>query len=148
NGEVADLCELTSTFPLSRYANGSAQQYWSNSANMCVTGFATSTAPVVASTGVCGTGQNMEFTLNGTFGPAPWDLAGNVFGGQTLYLSARISSPTGTPAPWTAGNPLGLPPLVPFQSITWTAGGGPGGSDQIKVRGFGGAFGAPAFNVS
>jgi hypothetical protein len=147
NNEIGDLCANTSTFPVSPYANGIAQQYWSNSAGACVTGFATSAAPVVTSIGVCGRGQGMEFTLNGTFGPAPWDLAANAFGGQTLYLSALITDPSGARGPWTAGNPVGIPPPVGFQRITWTAEGGPGGSDQIKVSGFNGAYGAPAFTV-
>jgi len=143
--EIGDLCQNIMVFPLSPYANGTAQQYWSNSANRCVTGFATSTAPVVTSIGVCGRGQGMDFTLNGTFGPPPWDLAGNAFGGQTLYLSALISPASG--AAWSAGNPVGVPPLVGFQRVSWTAGVGPGGSDQIRIHGFNGAYGAPAFTM-
>jgi hypothetical protein len=147
NNEIGDMCENTSTFPVSPYVNGIAQQYWSNSAGACVTGFATSTAPVVTSIGVCGRGRDMEFTLDGTFGSAPWDLTGNAFGGQTLYVSALITDPTGVRGPWTAGNPIGIPPLVGFKSVAWTKGGGPGGSDRITVRGFNGAYGAPAFTV-
>ncbi len=145
DGEIADLCENLTAFPVSPYANGFAQQYWSNSARACVVGFAASPAPTGTSSAVCGAGQNMRITLNGIFGPTPWDLVSNAFARQSLYLSATINSPG--KSPWQAGNFLGPSPTVGFQRILWTVGTGPGGSDQIEVTGFNGAYGAPAFNV-
>ena len=144
DGENADLCP-SSAFSVTSYVNGFAQQYWSNSAGGCVSGFSPSFTPSVTSTSVCGAGQNMRFTLYGNFGPTPWDLATNSFNGQSLYLTARITRPA-TPA-WGAGNFLGLPPTVGFQRITWTERTTPGGSDRIEVVGFNGAYGAPAFNA-
>jgi len=103
DGEIGDLCS-TST-PL---VFGVATTYWSNSAAACVSGFATATAPVVTSSSVCGTGRDMRFVLNGSFGPAPWDLASNQFAAQSLYLRATISGPAGPGfSPWTAGNAFG-----------------------------------------
>jgi IPT/TIG domain len=147
DGEIGDLCQNLMTFPPTPYTIGVAQQYWSNSARACVVGFAMSKPPSVTSSRVCGTGQAMQFTFNGSFGPRPWDLASNAFGGQSLYVTAVISSSSGAARPWSAGNFLGLAPTVGFQQIIWTEGGGPGGSDQIRVIGFTGAYRAPAFNV-
>ena len=137
DGEIGDFC---TTVADSQLVFGSAQQYWSNSANACVTGFADATAPAITSTSVCGTGERMRFVLNGNFGPVPWDLASNAFRGQTLYVRASI---TGSKS-WKAGNVMGSPPdPVAFNQIEWSPGAGPGGTDQIRVSGFGAGYGSP-----
>ena len=140
DGEIGDFCESINT----PYIFGTAQQYWSNLAGACVPGFATTSALSVSSTSVCGTGRHMQFVLNGTFGPTPWDLAANPILGQTLYVRASIGAKS-----WTAGNLLGAPPdTVGFAKISWVQGGGPGGSDQIKVLGFDSSYGTSGQLVS
>ncbi len=137
DGEIADLCEDPSDHPFTPFLFGLATQYWSNSANMCVTGFASSAPPTISSAMVCGAGRNMQITLLGTFGDAPWDLAPN--SGKTAYLRARISDPSGD---WGAGDLLGPPPdPVGFANIAWTKGAGPSGADVIKINGFDSAYG-------
>lgn len=139
DGELADLCESHALIPflippISSASNyGQVASYWSNSANGCIDPLPT-TAPTTPNIAVCGTGQNMQITLTGTFGAAPWDLVANRFNGQTMYLQASIASSQ----TWSAGNVLDVPApdtvgLGRF-GVSWQPG-------TIGFSGFSGSYG-------
>jgi hypothetical protein len=137
DGEIADLCEdgADHPHPSAQFLFGLVTQYWSNSANACVTGFASSAPPTISSAMVCGAGRNMQITLLGTFGAAPWDLAPN--SGKTAYVRASVNGS------WGIGDLLGPPPdSIGFANIAWTKGAGPSGADVIKINGFDSGYGA------
>jgi hypothetical protein len=146
DGEIGDLCESASV-PLVPFLFSTVQQYWSNSAKACVTGFANLTPVTIAAPAtVCGTGPNMRIVVNGTFGPTPWDILSNQFSGQSLYVRVAIS---GQQDNWTAGNFDASPPdTVGLGNVTWVQSGGPGGSDQIQIFGFNSAYRSSSFVVN
>src|SRR5450432_4248281 len=76
----------------------------------------------------------MSITLNGIFGPAPFDLPSG--GNKTLYLQAKVFRPDGSIV-FHAGNFLGFPQPdnVLFGAVYWNR---PLGSDtdQIFIAGF------------
>lgn len=127
DGEIGDLCE---NLVQPSFLFGTAQEYWSNSANACVNGFASVTPPSFTPPArVCGTGPTMKFVLNGSFGPAPPD--------PSVYVRASIFGND----TWTAGTFPG--DKVGLGQIYWLQGGAPGGGDQIQILGFNSAYGTP-----
>jgi len=137
--EIGDFCDGSAipTPPTTPFLFGAVQQYWSNADNACVTGFASTSPLTVTSATICGTGHGMQLVLNGNFGAAPWDFASSP--SRSSYLSVGIAGADN----WTAfdfgGRPTGM---VGLGSLSWSRGGGPGGSDQIEIVGFDGMYGS------
>ncbi len=136
--EVADLCE-DSTHPVP-FLFGAVQQYFSDTlfANVsksktadCIVGFNMADMPIFSSPAgsICGSGPGMTITLNGIFGPAPFDLPSG--GNKTLYLQARVFRPDGSLV-FDAGNFLAFPQPDPVQfgSVYWNR---PPGSDTDRI---------------
>lgn len=140
--EVADLCE-DSAARIS-FLFGTVSQYFSDTLYSkgakgnaaCIVGFDTAVVPVFSSPAgsICGSGPAMTMTLNGIFGPSPFDLPSG--GHRTLYLQAKVFHPDGTLV-FHAGNFLGFPQPdnVQFGAVYWSR---PPGSDtdRIFIAGF------------
>jgi len=117
--EIGDLCQSPAiNASLVNFLFGQVQPYWSQNQNGCLVGFPTNPIPLNGPKGapqpasayppssICGTGQNMVFTLSGVFLDYPWDLKAQKFGNQTLYANLQVQHQGKT---WEAGNFEGLP---------------------------------------
>jgi hypothetical protein len=121
--------------------DASITQYWDNDANgsgntgACTTGVQL-TKPIISQTSVCGSGRNMQLTLQGTFGGQPWDLGQSVaWSPQTLYLRGGVSGSANWGAGVTANNLQGQPVnAVQFGGIGWQ-------NSVITINGFGAGYG-------
>lgn len=142
DGEIGDDCEdVARHIP---FLFGSIQQYLSDSlytkgstgVNACIVGFDTTLVPIFSSPAgsICGSGPAMTITLNGVFGPTPFDLPAG--GNKTLYLQAKVFRPDGSLV-FNAGNIEGFPQPdnILFGAVYWNR---PGGSDtdRILIAGF------------
>lgn len=119
-GEIADLCETTSTPTTPFLFFGSVATYFSNQTNSCISSLNPPSQIALSNVSVCGSGPFMTVTGTGTQLPFPtWDITTNAFGGQTAYLQVMVNTPTGM---WSAGLPVTtvgnqLTSPVQFQSI-------------------------------
>jgi IPT/TIG domain len=119
-GEIADLCETTSTPSTPFLFFGSVATYFSNQTNSCISSLNPPPQPALSNVSVCGSGPFMTVTGTGTQLPFPtWDITSNAFGGQTAYIQVMVNTPTGF---WSAGLPVTtfgnqLTSPVQFQSI-------------------------------
>jgi hypothetical protein len=136
--EIADECENTPDAIAKFLPEGMVSQYWSNSANVCVSSL-TPNPPLAVSETVCGSGPNMRITVNGSFPSFPsWDMTSNTFSGQTPYIVVEImSNPDGNG--WGAGLPVSIPfnaAIPPVQFGFYQA-----SSSQIVINGFSSFYG-------
>lgn len=131
--EIADLCE---SLPAAPFLGVGVTQYWSGNANGCINPL-NSSKPVVSKVVLCGSGNHMDMQLQGSFGPAPGDLASGLFGGQTLYLSLVVSGKDS----WSAGNVLANN-AIGLGTIVWSTAGTPNPTGTIDIQGFNSAYGS------
>jgi hypothetical protein len=127
--ELADSCDGTTKF-----LYGAVEPYWSNSDNGCNNSIQKISpfTPTIKKVSACGSGKHMRITLDGNFGPSPWDLGGSGHGGdETSFLKIRNQ-------PFTL---FDVPSSFPFGlgKITWKP-------NSIVIHGFDDRYGGKGPN--
>lgn len=136
SNEIADICELKSP-PFAKFGpNGFVALYWSNKSVRCISSLG-NTPPGITSAAVCGSGQSLTVTLGGTFPFPTWFLSSGAFGGEALYVSLQVTTPTNS---WTAGLPFEAPGAT--VQLGSSVPGVTANANSMVVSGFSGQYGS------